>query len=362
MTSKPDTGCRRMGAADRPPGGGGRPRRSTQHGRRPQVVSPIQGFGRMWQKTYRVPLDGANVTPAEVIEVWKTDFPEFWPKGSQFFAPLTGIAPGEVARSRRPRRRLKLSTGVLVLYADDESFTLMTPQGHMFAGWITFSAFDEDGATDRPVPGADAGAGPAVRARDRRSAATARRTALVAHAARARRPASASRREPVTSVVCVDRGGSGAKAANVWHRTPGYARASTPTTAPLRKLGRSRQCMPDVDAVVVGSGPERARGRDRAGAGGPLGARPRSGRHGRRRRAIGRADAARLPCTTSARRSTRSRSASPFLRTLPLAEHGLEWIEPPAALAHPLDDGTRRAARALARSGRAGPRRATTTR
>ena len=36
---------------------------------------------------------------------------------------------------------MQLSTGVLVLYADDESFTLMTPQGHMFAGWITFSAF-----------------------------------------------------------------------------------------------------------------------------------------------------------------------------------------------------------------------------
>jgi hypothetical protein len=34
----------------------------------------------------------------------------------------------------------KLSTGVMVLYADEESFTLMTPQGHMFAGWITFSA------------------------------------------------------------------------------------------------------------------------------------------------------------------------------------------------------------------------------
>lgn len=32
--------------------------------------------------------------------------------------------------------------------------------------------------------------------------------------------------------------------------------------------------------------------------------------------------------------------ASPFFRSLPLAEHGLEWIEPPAALAHPLDDGT----------------------
>ena len=35
---------------------------------------------------------------------------------------------------------MPLSTGVLVLYADDESFTLMTPQGHVFAGWITFSS------------------------------------------------------------------------------------------------------------------------------------------------------------------------------------------------------------------------------
>src|SRR5437763_1206299 len=32
--------------------------------------------------------------------------------------------------------------------------------------------------------------------------------------------------------------------------------------------------------------------------------------------------------------------ASPLFRRLPLAGHGLEWIEPPAALAHPFDDGT----------------------
>ena len=42
---------------------------------------------------------------------------------------------------------MKLSTGVMVLYADEESFTLMTPQGHMFAGWITFSAIERDGET-----------------------------------------------------------------------------------------------------------------------------------------------------------------------------------------------------------------------
>lgn len=32
--------------------------------------------------------------------------------------------------------------------------------------------------------------------------------------------------------------------------------------------------------------------------------------------------------------------ASPFFKTLPLAEHGLEWVHPDATFAHPLDDGT----------------------
>ena len=33
-------------------------------------------------------------------------------------------------------------------------------------------------------------------------------------------------------------------------------------------------------------------------------------------------------------------AGSPFFSTLPLTEHGLEWIYPPASVAHPLDDGT----------------------
>jgi hypothetical protein len=112
------------------------------------VVSPLQGFGAMWQKTYRVRLDGAKATPADVIQAWKTEFPRFWPSGNRFYAPLTGIAPGEVGliNATLPGKA-RLSTGVLVLYADDESFTLMTPQGHVFAGWITFRAFDDAGVT-----------------------------------------------------------------------------------------------------------------------------------------------------------------------------------------------------------------------
>ncbi len=35
-----------------------------------QVVGPLQGFGQMWQKTYRVRLSGAGQSPIEVIKVW----------------------------------------------------------------------------------------------------------------------------------------------------------------------------------------------------------------------------------------------------------------------------------------------------
>src|SRR5580704_16428863 len=33
-------------------------------------------------------------------------------------------------------------------------------------------------------------------------------------------------------------------------------------------------------------------------------------------------------------------AGSPFFSSLPLSDYGLEWIHSPAALAHPLDDGT----------------------
>src|SRR5581483_6010740 len=45
---------------------------------------------------------------------------------------------------------------------------------------------------------------------------------------------------------------------------------------------------------------------------------------------------------------------SPFLRRLPLAAHGLDWVQPPVPLAHPFDDGS---AALLERSTRATARR-----
>src|ERR687886_889381 len=117
-----------------------------------RLASPIQGFGKMWQKTYQVRLPAERVSSTDLIATWKRHFPDFWPQGNRFYGPLTGIEPGEVALLNMTLPgRMKLSTGVLVLYADEESFTLMTPQGHVLAGWITFSATAVDGVTQVQV-------------------------------------------------------------------------------------------------------------------------------------------------------------------------------------------------------------------
>jgi len=120
-----------------------------------QLTGPLKGFGQLWQKTYKVRLSGAAVMPAEVIQVWKAEFPSFWPEGNHFYASLTGIRPGEVALLNlagpggmtAPGGLPVISTGVMVIYSDDESFSFMTPQGHMFAAMITFSADEDDGVT-----------------------------------------------------------------------------------------------------------------------------------------------------------------------------------------------------------------------
>jgi hypothetical protein len=96
-----------------------------------RLVGPMQGFGRLWQKRYRFVLDTPDVDPRTIIATWKAE-----------------IAPGEVALLNVDAgAHQMLSTGVLVIYADEESFTFMTPEGHVFAAWITFSAFREAATT-----------------------------------------------------------------------------------------------------------------------------------------------------------------------------------------------------------------------
>jgi hypothetical protein len=102
------------------------------------VVGVIQGFGQLWRKTYQIRLEGAAVTPAEVIAVWKQRFASFWPADSRFHSPQGGLAPGVVVLlDQLLPGHLRLSSGVMLLYADEVSFTVMTAQGHPLAGWNT---------------------------------------------------------------------------------------------------------------------------------------------------------------------------------------------------------------------------------
>jgi hypothetical protein len=117
-----------------------------------QLVSPLQGFGQMWQKTFKVRLSGVSMSPVEVMQIWKEHFPDFQPPENRFYPTMLGIKPGEtlLIEAKVPALPgtpsiLPVSTGVIVLYADDEMFTVMNPQGHPLSGWNTFSAYEEDG-------------------------------------------------------------------------------------------------------------------------------------------------------------------------------------------------------------------------
>src|SRR3954452_18376790 len=81
-----------------------------------RLAGPVQGFGKLWQKTYKVRLAGVETTPAQVVAAWREDFGSFWPKGNDFYPPLTGLDPGEFAFfSASVPARLKFKTGVMVL-------------------------------------------------------------------------------------------------------------------------------------------------------------------------------------------------------------------------------------------------------
>jgi hypothetical protein len=117
-----------------------------------QPASPLQGFGQMWQKTFKVRLNGVNLSPAEVMEIWRANFPQFQPPENRFYPTMSGVEPGSVLliEAKVPPfpgmpSLLPVATGVMVLYVDAESFTVMCPQGHPLAGWNTFSTYEEDG-------------------------------------------------------------------------------------------------------------------------------------------------------------------------------------------------------------------------
>lgn len=105
-----------------------------------RLLGPLQGFGPLWQKTYLLPIAKPGMQPSDVIEIMANNFPAFQPPENEFYATGRGIAAGEVVFIDSSTPGGIVSTGVLVSYSDDTSFTLITPEGHPEAGWVTFSA------------------------------------------------------------------------------------------------------------------------------------------------------------------------------------------------------------------------------
>ncbi len=210
-----------------------------------KLMGPVQGFGQMWQKTYTVDV-GTGVAPEAAIAAWKADFGSFWPRGSRFHGALTGIAPGDVALlDLSLPGGVRLSTGVMVLYADDESFTLMTPQGHMFAGWITNSAFERHGTT---IVQAQV----LMRANDplyelgltfggHRKEDTFWQQTLTSLATHLGAPG----RTPTVDLVCVDKHRQWKRAGNIWHNAAIRTVLHVLLT-PVRALTPRRRRSPDA--------------------------------------------------------------------------------------------------------------------
>lgn len=107
--------------------------------------TPFSGFGPLWQRTYRVALPGVDLSPSQGMAAWKANFSSFWPEGNDLLTPGAALQPGmpAVIHLSLPGG-MKIFTGALIMHANAESFSLMTLQGHMFCGWITFSCFVED--------------------------------------------------------------------------------------------------------------------------------------------------------------------------------------------------------------------------
>ncbi|MBN1664562.1 MAG: STAS domain-containing protein [Deltaproteobacteria bacterium] len=114
-----------------------------------KVTSPVRGFGRLWDKKYRFQITGKDMDPKEIVSVWQAEFPQFWPKGNKVFTSGGALlAPGATALlNLSVGGMLVLASGIMVIYADENSFCFSSVQGHMLCGWITFSSFREDDNT-----------------------------------------------------------------------------------------------------------------------------------------------------------------------------------------------------------------------
>ena len=109
-----------------------------------RVLGPLQGFGPLWEKEYKLQITNSPISFKELMSKFRSSFITLQPKQNVFYPSSKGIEAGETVLIDSSTPGGVVSTGVHILYADDVSFSFITPQGHPEAGWITFSANEND--------------------------------------------------------------------------------------------------------------------------------------------------------------------------------------------------------------------------
>jgi hypothetical protein len=129
-------------------------------------------------------------------------------------------------------------TGVMVLYADEESFTVMTAEGLPEAGWNTFSAYeDEDGTTVAQVQSLARASDPIYELGFRLFGSTEQEKIWIHVLGSLAARFGVSERVQLEK-VCVDRNLQWSRIGNVWHNAGARSMVYT-MGAPLR-WGRTR--------------------------------------------------------------------------------------------------------------------------
>jgi pyruvate/2-oxoglutarate dehydrogenase complex dihydrolipoamide dehydrogenase (E3) component/anti-anti-sigma regulatory factor len=112
-----------------------------------RAVGPVNGFGQLCQKVFRLQISDPGISPEQAIAALKENFPSFQPTCNRFYPSPGGIRAGEVVLIDSSTPGGPVSTGVMILYADERSFTFNTPQGHPECGFVSFSGHEGNAGT-----------------------------------------------------------------------------------------------------------------------------------------------------------------------------------------------------------------------
>ncbi len=184
------------------------------HGRRP--VGPVSGFGQLWQKTFRLHIHDSSITPTQAFAELKHGFIRFQPSFNRFYASESGIQPGAIVLINASTPGGPVSTGVVILYADESLFTFATPLGHPECGWVSFAVFEQGNQTIVQILGLARSGDPVYEGAFKMAGARVQRR-IWTHVLRALAAHLGIPAEITVDEKCIDTGMQWSQAKNVWY-------------------------------------------------------------------------------------------------------------------------------------------------